>query len=568
MYAFPLEEVAMSALRSTCAHVAVVAALLAALIAPAPTMAQSIIIDDFSTNQAALTLTYPPAGTSASSSASGSGILGGERDMQINLTGGVIAGNTESAVVSSGFFSYSQDATIAGNSLLQWDGTDGSATLNPTGLGGVDLTAGGTQDAFLLNVFFDDLPVNSVITVYSDAGNASSFTLALPGLLFSSTNFAIPYSSFATTLGTGADFTNVGAITLSVGSTTTAPDLVIDFFQTTSLVNATKTVALHTDVNGNGLADPGDTLRYTVIITNPTDAGGAAETGVVFTNPTPANTTLTTGSVTTTQGTVTTGNIAGDNSVAVNVGTLVDGGTATVTFDVVINNSLPAGVTQITCQGTVTAPSLPTGVLTDDPTQPGPMDPTVIPVSAAPAVTALKTVVLAVDVNGNGQANAGDTLKYTIVINNTGNQDASGVMYTNAAPANTALVVGSVTTTQGTVTTGNTAGNTSVLVNVGTIPGGGSVTIMFQVKINDPLPAGVTQITCQGTVTGTNIPSTPTDNPNTGTPGDPTTIPVALPPAPVPTLNEWGLLILLGSLMACALFTLRRQRRQGRRAAL
>jgi uncharacterized repeat protein (TIGR01451 family) len=233
-----------------------------------------------------------------------------------------------------------------------------------------------------------------------------------------------------------------------------------------------------------------------------------------------------------------------------------------VTFDVVINNPLPAGVTQITCQGTVTAPSLPTGVPTDDPTQPGPMDPTVIPVSAAPAVTALKTVVLAVDVNGNGQANAGDTLKYTIVINNTGDQDASGVMYTNVAPANTALVVGSVTTTQGTVTTGNTAGDTSVLVNVGTIPGGGSVTVMFQVKINDPLPAGVTQITCQGTVTGTNIPPTPTDNPGTGTPGDPTSIPVALPPAPVPTLNEWGLLILLGSLMACALFTLRRQRRR------
>jgi uncharacterized repeat protein (TIGR01451 family) len=508
-------------------------------------------------------LTFPPAGTTASSSASGAGILGGERDMQINLTAGVIAGNTETAVVSSGFFSYSQDATIAGNGVLQWDGNDGSATLNTTGLGGIDLTSGGTQDAFLLNVFFDDLPVNSVITVYTDAGNASSVTVALPGLVFSATNFAIPYSSFTTTLGAGADFTNVGAITLSVGSTVTAPDLVIDFFQTTSLVNATKTVAIQNDVNGNGMADPGDTLRYTVIISNPDDGNNASETGVVFSNPTPANTTLVNGSVTTTQGTVTTGNVGGDLSVGVNVGTLADGGTATVTFDVTINNPLPAGVTQITCQGTVTAPSLPTGVPTDDPTPPGTMDPTVIPVSAAPAVTALKTVVLFVDVNGNAQANPGDTLKYTIVINNTGNQDASGVMYTNAAPANTTLVVGSVTTTQGTVTTGNTAGNTSVLVNVGTIPGGGSVTIMFQAKIDDPLPPGVTQITCQGTVTGTNIPSTPTDNPGTGTPNDPTTIPVTLPPAPVPTLNEWGLLALLVLLMACALVTLRRQRRRG-----
>ena len=137
----------MSSLRSTCVHVAVVMVLLVALIAPAPTMAQSITIDDFSTNQAALTLTYPPAGTSASSSVSGAGILGGERDMQINLTGGVIAGNTETSGVSSGFYSYSQDATIAGNGVLQWDGTDGSAALNATGLGGVDLTAGGKHQA-------------------------------------------------------------------------------------------------------------------------------------------------------------------------------------------------------------------------------------------------------------------------------------------------------------------------------------------------------------------------------------------------------------------------------------
>lgn len=78
----------------------------------------------------------------------------------------------------------------------------------------------------------------------------------------------------------------------------------------------------------------------------------------------------------------------------------------------------------------------------------------------------------------------------------------------------------------------------------------------------DPPPGGVTQITCQGTVTGTNIPSTPTDNPGTATPGDPTVISVQPPVLPVPTLNEWGLLVLLTSLLGCALFTLRRQRRR------
>ncbi|MEP6668671.1 MAG: autotransporter-associated beta strand repeat-containing protein, partial [Chthoniobacter sp.] len=187
-------------------------------------------IDTFSTNQSALTLTFPPAGTSASSSVSGAGILGGERDIQINLTSGVIAGNTTSAVVSSGFFSYSQDATIAANTVLQWDGTDGSPSLNATGLGGIDLTGGGAQNKFQLRITFDDLPVNVVLTVYTDAGNASSATLALPGLVFASTDYTVNYSSFTTLLGTGANFANVGAITLSVGSAVTAPDFVLDNF--------------------------------------------------------------------------------------------------------------------------------------------------------------------------------------------------------------------------------------------------------------------------------------------------------------------------------------------------
>ncbi len=534
---------------------ALTAALLVLAAARHPAAAQSISIDTFNTNQASLSLTYPPSGTSTSSSVSGAGILGGERDVQVNLTGGVIAGNTMSAVVSSGFFSYSQDATIAGNALVQWDGTDGSTGLNATGLGGVDLTVGGTQDGLLLNTFFDDLPVNVNITVYTDAGNASKMSFVMPGLLFSSTNFVIPYNSFVTFLGAGADFANVGAVTMTLGSTVTAPDVVLDFLQTTAGLTAGKTVTVINDLNGDGMAGPGDTLRYTIILTNPLDASGGSETGVMYANPVPANTSLVVGSVTTTQGTVTAGNGSGVG-VGVDVGTMIDGAIVTITWDAVIANPLPAGVTQITCQGTATTATLPGGVLTQGPGG----GPTVIPVVAGPLVTATKVGTVIIDNNGNGLANPGDTIQWTSVITNTGNQNASGVTFTSGAPVNTTLVVGSVTTTQGTVTLGNTAGNTSVAVNVGTVNGGGgTVTITFRVLVNNPLPPGTTQIACQGLVTGTNIPNTPTDNPATPAPGDASTVPVAVVGLPIPTLDAWGMALLMLMLLGLGILTLRRR---------
>ncbi len=521
--------------------------------------AQSITIDDFSTNQSALTLTYPPAGTSASSSVSGTGILGGERDLQLNLTGGVIAGNTVSATVSSGFFSYSQDATIAGSAVVQWDGTDGSPSLAPTGLGGVDLTVGGAQDALVLSVFYDDLPISVTLQVYTDASHASQAVISLPGLLFSSTSFVVPYSAFTPTIGSGADFTNVGAIVMQMGSKVTAPDVVLDFLQTTSTLSALQSVAISNDVNGNGMADPGDTLRYTAIVSNPTDAAGFSATGVAFASAIDPDVSLVVGSVTTTQGTVTTGDAAGDGSVAVNIGTIADGGSVTITFDVVIKSPLPAGVTQISDQGKVTSSSL-SNLLTDDPSQPGAADPTVIAVVSSPAVAATLTYALAVDANLNGKVDPGDTVKYTAVINDSGDQNAAAVVFAASIDPNARLVAGSVTTTAGSVTTGNGAGDASVAVALGTLPGnGGTATVTFEVQVDDPLPPAVTQISEQGTVIGSNFASTPTNDPTTPAPLDATVTPINREAiAQVPTLGGWGLLALAAALLALGLHRMRR----------
>jgi large repetitive protein len=289
---------------------------------------------------------------------------------------------------------------------------------------------------------------------------------------------------------------------------------------------ATKTDTLLIDTAPAG-ASPGDTLLYQVTIGN---SGNTAATSVIFNDAPDSNTALVNGSVQTNLGTVTKGNTAGDTSLSVDIGTLPVGASVSISFRVTINTPLPAGVTQVANQGIVSAGNSPT-VLTDDPTTPAPGDPTVTPISASPIINATKTVQLFTDLDGDGVTSPGDILLYTITIRNSGNSAATGVDLNDIPDSNTTLVAGSVQTSQGSVTRGNTAGDTSVGVNIGTIPGGGaSVTISFRASINDPLPAGVTQVANQGIISGGNIPSGPTDDPTTPAPGDPTVTPITLSP--------------------------------------
>ena len=73
------------------------------------------------------------------------------------------------------------------------------------------------------------------------------------------------------------------------------------------------------------------------------------------------------------------------------------------------------------------------------------------------------------------------------------------------------------------------------------------MTITFAVEIDNPLPAGVTQISNQGLVTGTNFPSAQTDDPAGSGTSDPTVIAVTgIPPVvEVPALGTWGALALI-----------------------
>ncbi|WP_231373908.1 isopeptide-forming domain-containing fimbrial protein [Thioalkalivibrio sp. ALE11] len=132
-------------------------------------------------------------------------------------------------------------------------------------------------------------------------------------------------------------------------------------------------------------------------------------------------------------------------------------------------------------------------------------DDATVTVTADAFLYPVKTVALFDDVAGNGQVDPGDTLEYTVVLENQG-PDASGVVFTDPLPANTEYVHGSLTTTQGTPDDSNDP----LVVDVGDLDGGGSVTITFQVVVDAPLPSGVI-ISNQGSVDSDQTVPTPTD---------------------------------------------------------
>lgn len=176
-----------------------------------------------------------------------------------------------------------------------------------------------------------------------------------------------------------------------------------------------------------------------------------------------------------------------------------------------------------------------------------------------PVVVATKSAALQNDADGSGGAGPGDTIRYTVNVTNVVDPDAldiTSALFSDTPGANTALVVGSVTTSTGSVTTGNTPGDATVAVNLGTLTDGQSATIIFDVTIAAFAPGSVANVSNQGFVTGSNIAQTPTDDPGTGAAADPTVVPMQSGTA-VPSLQFVGLALLALSLAIVAMTRLR-----------
>lgn len=177
--------------------------------------ATPIVIDDFSTSQSlSVTGGNGPATTDGGVAASA---IGGARNMRLSRVSGY---GTDTLTANGGGFGLLDLSSAAADSVsarLTYDGgTDN--VLTPTGLGGVDLTSGGSNSLIRI-LARSDLVAPLTITVYTDSGNFSTAIVNLPGQGFGATPFStldIPFSSFLADSGTGANFQSVGAISVGI----------------------------------------------------------------------------------------------------------------------------------------------------------------------------------------------------------------------------------------------------------------------------------------------------------------------------------------------------------------
>ena len=190
------------------------------------------VIDSFDTSQALSR--FGVGNTSSSVDVAAGQILGNERDVFVTVTTGNGSLNVDVNLSLAGGLSHAAAGLVRGTTLVTYDGNDDNPTsLNPTGLGGVDLTNGGLDSLIYVVAPFADLGASLAITVHSDATRCSRLSQPVPPatspvlpsvLLFRFIDFTV-----APGCANPADFTNVGALSVFIdGTSVGATDLSLD----------------------------------------------------------------------------------------------------------------------------------------------------------------------------------------------------------------------------------------------------------------------------------------------------------------------------------------------------
>jgi large repetitive protein len=218
----------------------------------------------------------------------------------------------------------------------------------------------------------------------------------------------------------------------------------------------------------SGTGAPGATLTFALTATN---SGNRDSSTLTFRETVPAHTTF---SAALSPGWVCPTPVAGSACTYQRPGIPGGGGSATVTFSVTVDNPLPSGVLKITNSACIATSGSP-----DD------CDSIDVPTNGSPMLNIIKRVT-------SGAAIPGQVLTYTLTVQNTGNQGSGLIQLEEEVPSHTTF--DSEASSPGWACAATTAGSDCHLA-VGTLAGGGAtLSRTFSVRMDSPLPAGVTEI--------------------------------------------------------------------------
>ena len=145
--------------------------------------ANAVLIDDFDTG-VGFVADGTTDGFAVSGFMDGVGIIGGQRDVSVELLTNPFGSGSAEITVNSGFFSANTPSGATGRFIIQWDGDDaGSSVFNPAGLGSVDFLA--SSSALAIDLAFSDLGSMFELLICTNGGlscDVSSFDfLGFPG---------------------------------------------------------------------------------------------------------------------------------------------------------------------------------------------------------------------------------------------------------------------------------------------------------------------------------------------------------------------------------------------------
>lgn len=178
------------------------------------------MIDSFDSTTQSVTATSMGLRTDTASMAAPEAI-GGERDLFANLTSATGAISINANAFNQHLLEFTSTALGRGQRIVTWDGVDGSSNLNATGLGNIDLTNAGANNALRVSIGADLAGGRATFRIYTDAGNSSTATVDIPATGGAGTvEVLIPFTNFQVLSGAGANLTRVGAVQLEITSDT------------------------------------------------------------------------------------------------------------------------------------------------------------------------------------------------------------------------------------------------------------------------------------------------------------------------------------------------------------